>query len=361
MSRAYNFSAGPAALPESVLVQVQDELLEWKGERASVMEVSHRGQAFIDCAAEAERDLRELMAVPDDYYVLFLQGGATTVSALLPLNLAGAQDGADYVLTGHWSEKALENAKPSLRTRVAASSKDGGYRGIPPVSEWQLDPKAAYVHYTPNETIHGVEFHDVPDAGAVPLVADFSSSLLSRPVDVSRFGVIYGGAQKNLGPAGLAIAIVRKDLLGKHGRELPPIFELLNQAKNDSMFNTPPTLSWYIVGLVLKWLKAEGGAAVIGARNAAKAELLYAAIDGSGGYYRNPVDPAARSRMNVPFVLHDAALDKPFLKEAEAAGLLGLKGHRALGGMRASIYNAMPLAGVQALVDFMADFRRRNG
>jgi len=361
MSRAYNFSAGPAALPESVLVQVRDELLEWNAERASVMEVSHRGQAFIDCAAACERDLRELMAIPDDYHVLFLQGGATTLSALLPLNLAGADASADYVLTGHWSEKALENAKPSLHTRVAASGKNGGYRGIPPVSSWQVDPKAAFLHYTPNETIHGVEFHDIPDVGGVPLVADFSSSLLSGPVDVSRFGAIYGGAQKNLGPAGIAIAIVRKDLLGKHGRNLPPIFDLANQAANDSMFNTPATLSWYIVGLVLKWLKEMGGAEAIGARNARKSELLYAAIDGSGGFYRNQVEPAARSRMNVPFVLPDAALDKPFLKEAEAAGLLGLKGHRALGGMRASIYNAMPLAGVQALVDFMADFQARHG
>src|SRR4249919_269775 len=361
MSRAFNFSAGPATLPESVLVQVKEELLEWQGERASVMEVSHRGKAFIDCAANAERDLRELMAVPDDYHVLFLQGGATALAALLPLNLAGPDASADYVLTGHWGEKALENAKPSLRTRVAASGKEGGYRGIPPVASWQLDPQAAFVHYTPNETIHGVEFHDVPDVGDVPLVADFSSSLLSRPVDVARFGVIYGGAQKNLGPAGITIAIVRKDLLGKHGRALPPIFELANQAGNDSMFNTPPTLSWYIVGLVLQWLKEIGGAEAVGVRNARKAELLYAAIDGSGGYYRNQVDVDARSRMNVPFVLSDAALDKPFLAEAEAAGLLGLKGHRALGGMRASIYNAMPIAGVQALVDFMADFRNRNG
>jgi phosphoserine aminotransferase len=359
MSRAFNFSAGPAALPETVLQQVREELLEWQGERASVMEVSHRGQAFIDCAAEAERDLRELMDVPDDYHVLFLQGGATTLSALLPLNLAGPKATADYVLTGHWGEKALENAKPSLKARIAASAKEGDYRGLP--SEWKFDPKAAFVHYTPNETIHGVEFHDIPDTGKVPLVADFSSSLLSQPVDVSRFGVIYGGAQKNLGPAGLAIAIVRKDLLGKHGRELPPIFDLVNQANNDSMFNTPPTLSWYIVGLVLKWIKEMGGAAAMGVRNGRKAELLYAAIDDSEGFYRNQVDPGARSRMNVPFVLPDAALDKPFLKEAEAAGLLGLKGHRALGGMRASIYNAMPMAGVQALVDFMTDFRTRHG
>ena len=361
MSRAYNFSAGPAALPESVLVQVREELLEWNAERASVMEVSHRGQAFIDAAAECERDLRDLLAVPDDYHVLFLQGGATMLSALLPLNLAGPQASADYVLTGHWSEKALENASPSLHTRVVATGKEGGYRSIPPVSSWQFDPNAAFLHYTPNETIHGVEFRFVPEVGKVPLVADFSSSFLSEPIDVSRFGVIYGGAQKNLGPAGLAIAIVRKDLLGRHGRNLPPIFDLANQANNDSMFNTPPTLSWYIVGLVLKWLKEMGGAEAIGVRNGRKSELLYAAIDGSGGFYRNDIDPAARSRMNVPFVLTDAALDKPFLKEAQEAGLLGLKGHRALGGMRASIYNAMPLNGVQALVDFMSDFQDRHG
>jgi phosphoserine aminotransferase len=361
MTRAFNFSAGPAALPEPVLRQVQAELLEWKDERASVMEVSHRGQAFIDCAADAERDLRELMGVPDDYAVLFTQGGATTLQALLPINLAGPGATADYVLTGHWGEKALDNARPVLKTNIAASGKAGGYTGIPARADWQLTPGAAFVHYTPNETIHGVEFHDVPDTGGVPLVADMSSNILARPVDVAKFGVIYAGAQKNLGPSGLAICVVRRELLGRHGRELPPIFELRNQADNDSMFNTPATLSWYIVGLVLKWLKAEGGAAAIGERNAAKAALLYSAIDDSGGYYRNLVEPAARSRMNVPFVLSDAALDKPFLKEAEAAGLLGLKGHRALGGMRASIYNAMPLAGVQALVDFMADFRKRNG
>jgi phosphoserine aminotransferase len=361
MSRAFNFSAGPAALPESVLRQAQAELLEWGGERASVMEVSHRGQAFIDCAAQAESDLRELMGVPDDYAVLFLQGGATTVSALLPINLAGAEASADYVLTGHWGEKALENARPSLHTRVAASGKAGGWRAIPDPATWELDPNAAYLHYTPNETIHGVEFRFVPDSGNVPLVADFSSSLLSEPVDVSRFGVIYGGAQKNLGPAGLTLAIARRDLLGRHGRELPPIFELANQAKNDSMFNTPPTFAWYLVGLVLKWLKTQGGAAGIGAANARKSALLYGAIDGSGGFYRNEVEHGARSRMNVPFFLPDAALDKPFLKEAEAAGLLGLKGHRAVGGMRASLYNAMSEAGVQALVDFMADFRQRQG
>jgi phosphoserine aminotransferase len=325
------------------------------------MEVSHRGQAFIDCAAEAERDLRTLMGVPDDYHVLFLQGGATALAALLPLNLAGPDAVADYVLTGHWGEKALENAKPSIRARIAASSKAGGYRGLPPRAEWQLDPSAAYVHYTPNETIHGVEIHDIPDVGDVPLIADFSSSLLSRPVDVSRFGVIYGGAQKNLGPAGLTLAIVRKDLLGRHGRALPPIFDLENQAKNDSMFNTPPTFAWYVVGLVLKWIAGQGGVEAIGEVNARKAAHLYAAIDGSGGFYRNLVEAECRSRMNVPFVLPDPAFDKPFLKGAEEAGLLGLKGHRALGGMRASIYNAVPFEAVEALVAYMADFQRRQG
>jgi phosphoserine aminotransferase len=361
MSRAFNFSAGPAALPEPVLHQVRDELLEWNGERASVMEVSHRGQAFIDCAAATERDLRELMGIPDDYHVLFLQGGATTLAALLPLNLAGPGDTADFVLTGHWGEKALENARPSMHVHVAASARDGGYTSIPARGDWNLTPGAAFVHYTPNETIHGVEFHDVPEVGGVPLVADMSSNFLSRPIDVSRFGVLYGGAQKNLGPAGLSLAIIRKSLLGRHGRDLPPIFDLENQARHDSMFNTPPTFAWYMLGLVLQWIRAQGGAAAMGERNARKAALLYSAIDGSGGFYRNPVAPDARSTMNVPFFLADAALDAAFLQQAKAAGLLGLKGHRALGGMRASIYNAMPVAGVQALVDFMADFARRNG
>jgi len=361
MSRAFNFSAGPAALPESVLRQVQAELLEWQGERASVMEVSHRGQAFIDCAVAAERDLRELMAIPDDYAVLFLQGGATTLSALLPLNLAGPGQAADFVLTGHWGEKALDNARPSIKAHVAASASEGGYTSIPARETWRLTPGAAFLHYTPNETIHGVEFHDIPDVGDVPLVADVSSNILSRPIDVRRFGVLYGGAQKNLGPAGLALAIVRRDLLGKHGRELPPIFDLVNHANNDSMFNTPPTFAWYMLGLVLQWLKAQGGAEAMGERNARKAALLYSAIDGSGGFYRNTVAIDARSWMNVPFFLPDAALDKPFVQEAVAAGLLGLKGHRAVGGMRASMYNAMPEAGVQALVDFMSDFARRQG
>ena len=361
MSRAFNFSAGPATLPEAVLRQVQAEMLEWKGERASVMEVSHRGQAFIDCAAEAECDLRALMAIPDAYHVLFLQGGATTLAALLPMNLAGPGATADYVLTGHWGEKALDNARPLLRANVAASGRGGGYTAIPARDGWVLTPGAAYVHYTSNETIHGVEFPDVPEVGDVPLVADMSSNFLSAPLDVSRFGVLYGGAQKNLGPSGLAIAIIRKDLLGRHGRDLPPILDLVNQAKNDSMFNTPPTFAWYVLGLVLQWAKGQGGVDAIGAANARKAARLYAAIDGSGGFYRNTVEASARSRMNVPFFLPDAKLDAEFLEGAEAAGLLGLKGHRAVGGMRASLYNAMPEAGVQALADYMAGFAQTRG
>ena len=361
MSRAFNFSAGPATLPESVLMQVQQEMLEWQGERASVMEVSHRGKAFVDCAAQAEADMRELLGISDNYAVLFLQGGATTVSALFPMNMARQDQVGEYLLTGHWSEKALENANASVTTHVVASDKQNGYRSIPDVSQWQRASNSAYFHYTSNETIHGVEFPNIPDIEDVPLVADFSSNFLAKPVDVSRFGMIYAGAQKNLGPAGIVIVIVRKDLLGKHQRNLPPILDWQNQVKNDSMFNTPATLPWYIVGLVLRWMKAEGGLQVFAERNAAKSALLYQRIDQSAGFYRNEVSVAARSVMNIPFMLKDEALDKAFLKESEQAGLMGLKGHRALGGMRASIYNAMPLAGVQALADFMNDFAVRNG
>ena len=360
MSRAFNFSAGPAALPAAVLEQVQHELLEWQGERASVMEVSHRGQAFIDCAAEAERDLRALMGVGGDYHALFLQGGATALAALLPLNLAGPDAVADYVLTGHWGEKALENARPSLRARVAATAKPEGYRGLPPRAQWELDPAAAYVHYTPNETIHGVEIHEVPEVGAVPLVADFSSSLLSRPVDVSRFGVIYGGAQKNLGPAGLTLVIVREDLLGHVRAGSPSLLDLKQQAEHDSMVNTPPTYAVYIAGLVFQWLKRQGGVAAIEQRNIQKANLLYDYLDATD-FYTNPVAKADRSRMNIPFTLPEPALDAPFLAGAHERGLLQLKGHRSVGGMRASIYNAMPVAGVQALVDYMRSFEKRHG
>ncbi|HEX7129378.1 MAG TPA: 3-phosphoserine/phosphohydroxythreonine transaminase [Rhodanobacteraceae bacterium] len=361
MSRGWNFSAGPAALPEAVLRRAQDELLEWNGAHASVMEVSHRGKAFEAMAAQAESDLRELLAIPADYKVLFLQGGATQHFAQIPMNLCADGQRADYIVTGHWSEKACKEAAIHARPHVAASSADEKFTAIPPRARWDLDRAAAYVHYTPNETIHGVEFHDVPDVGEVPLVADMSSDILSRPIDVSRFGLIYAGAQKNIGPSGLVVMIVREDLLARNPRPLPKIFRYAEHAAANSMLNTPNTWGWYLAGLTFQWLKEQGGLAAMERRNREKAETLYAAIDGSGGYYRNPVEPSARSRMNVPFVLHDDALDSTFLKEAEAAGLLALKGHRAVGGMRASLYNAMTIEGVRALCDFMGDFAQCHG
>jgi phosphoserine aminotransferase len=361
MSRAFNFSAGPATLPERVLRQAQDEMLEWRDSGASIVEHSHRGPEFIDVAARAEADLRTLMAIPEDYAVLFLGGGATTQQALIPLNIAAPGQAVDYVVSGHWGKTAIKQAKPYVDVRIAASSEAGGFRDIPARETWQLSADAAYVHITANETIHGVEFRDAPDTGDVPLVADFSSSIASEPIDVTKYGVIYAGAQKNLGPVGITVVIMRRDLLERVGQPRADIFTYASHAKNDSMLNTPPTWNWYMLGLNVKWMLDEGGVEEFARRSKAKAGLLYAAIDGSGGYYRNEVAPAVRSRMNVPFILHDEALDKPFLAEAKAAGLLALKGHRAVGGMRASLYNAMPVAGVQALVDFMQDFQRRHG
>jgi phosphoserine aminotransferase len=359
--RAYNFSAGPATLPEPVLRQAADEMLDWRGLGASVVEVSHRGAEFVAMAAEVEADLRTLLSVPHDYAVLFLAGGATTLQALLPLNLAAPGQAVDYVVTGHWGKTAIKQATPYVAVNIAANGEAGGFHDIPSPSEWRLSPAAAYVHVTANETIHGIEFREVPDTGVVPLVADFSSSIASEPIDVSRYGVVYGGAQKNLGPVGISFAIVRRDLLQREGQPRADIFDLRSHAAKESMLNTPPTWNWYLLGLTVKWMLDQGGVAEFGRRNARKSALLYAVIDGSGGYYRNEVVPAVRSRMNVPFFLHDPALDKSFLDESKAAGMIGLKGHRALGGMRASLYNAMPEAGVQALVDFMQDFRRRHG
>lgn len=361
MSRAFNFSAGPAALPESVLRQAQAEMLEWRDSGASIVEHSHRGAEFIEVAAQAEADLRTLMSIPSDYAVLFLGGGATTQQALIPLNIAAPGQAVDYVLSGHWGKTAVKQAKPYVDVRVAATSEAGGFRDIPARDTWQLTPDAAYVHITANETIHGVEFRDTPDVGDVPLVADFSSNIASEPVDISKYGVIYAGAQKNLGPVGITVVIIRKDLLERAGQPRADIFNYASHAKGESMLNTPPTWNWYMLGLNVKWMLDEGGVAEFARRSAAKSKLLYDAIDGSGGFYRNEVNPAVRSRMNVPFILHDDALDKPFLSEAKAAGLLALKGHRAVGGMRASIYNAMPVEGVQALVDFMQDFKQRHG
>lgn len=361
MSRAFNFSAGPATLPERVLRQAQDEMLEWGGSGASIVEHSHRGPEFIEVAARAEADLRTLMSIPEDYAVLFLGGGATTQQALIPLNFAAPGQAVDYIVSGHWGKTAIKQAKPYVDVRIAGSSEAGGFRDIPARETWQLSADAAYVHITANETIHGVEFRDTPDTGDVPLVADFSSSIASEPIDVTKYGVIYAGAQKNLGPVGITVVIVRRDLLERAGQPRADIFTYASHAKNDSMLNTPPTWNWYMLGLNVRWMLDEGGVEEFARRSRAKAELLYAAIDGSDGYYRNEVAPAVRSRMNVPFILHDEALDKPFLSEARAAGLLALKGHRAVGGMRASLYNAMPVEGVQALVDFMRDFRQRHG
>lgn len=361
MSRVFNFSAGPATLPERVLRQAQEEMLEWGDSGASIVEHSHRGPEFIEVAARAEADLRTLMSIPEDYAVLFLGGGATTQQALIPLNFAAPGQAVDYVVSGHWGKTAIKQAKPYVDVRIAASSEAGGFRDIPARETWQLSADAAYVHITANETIHGVEFRHAPDTGDVPLVADFSSSIASEPIDVTKYGVIYAGAQKNLGPVGITVVIVRRDLLERAGQPRADIFTYASHAKNDSMLNTPPTWNWYMLGLNVKWMLDEGGVEEFARRSRAKADLLYAAIDGSDGYYRNEVAPAARSRMNVPFILHDEALDKPFLSEARAAGLLALKGHRAVGGMRASLYNAMPVEGVQALVDFMRDFRQRHG
>jgi len=361
MSRAFNFSAGPATLPEPVLRTAQAEMLDWHGAGASIVELSHRGPEFIEVATRAEADLRALMAIPDDYAVLFLSGGATTAQALIPLNFANPGQAADYVVTGHWGKTALKQATPYVAAHVAANGEAGGYRDIPARAEWQLSADAAYVHYTANETIHGVEFRDIPSTGDVPLVADFSSSIASEPLDVAKFGILYAGAQKNLGPVGISVVIVRRELLERAGQPRAEILDYRAHAKGESMLNTPPSWNWYLLGLTVKWMLDEGGVAEFARRNARKTQALYAAIDGSGGFYRNEVAAAVRSRMNVPFFLHDEALDKPFLAQAQAAGLIGLKGHRALGGMRASIYNAMPEAGVAALVDFMRDFQAQHG
>jgi phosphoserine aminotransferase len=361
MSRAWNFSAGPAALPEDVLKRAQAELLEWDGAHASVMEISHRGKAFMDMAARVEADLRDLLGIPSNYKVLFLQGGATQHFAQIPMNLAVDGQRADYVVNGHWGEKAAGEAALYAAPHVAASSKGDGYRSIPDRAGWDLDPRSAYVHVTTNETIHGVEMREIPDVDDAPLVADMSSDILSHPLDVSKFGLIYAGAQKNIGPSGLVVMIVREDLLERHPRPLPRIFRYADHAAADSMLNTPNTWGWYLAGLTFQWLKQQGGLAEMARRNRVKSDALYAAIDGSGGYYTNRVALAARSRMNVIFNLRDAALEPAFVAEAAEAGLLALKGHRALGGIRASLYNAVPVEAARALCDFMTEFRRTHG
>ncbi|MBN7798930.1 3-phosphoserine/phosphohydroxythreonine transaminase [Parahaliea mediterranea] len=359
MSRKHNFCAGPAALPESVLQTAREEMLDWHGAGLSVMEMSHRSPEVVGIAERAEAALRELLGIGDDYAVLFLQGGASTQFSAVPLNLLGDKRSADYVNTGQWSKKAIAEGKRYAEVNVVASAEDSNFSIIPAQESWQLGADAAYLHYTPNETIGGVEYFWVPEVDA-PLVADMSSTILSRPIDVSRFGAIYAGAQKNIGPAGLTLVIVRRDLLGRASELCPAMLNWQVAADNDSMYNTPPTYALYLAGLVFDWLKAQGGLAAMETINRRKAEKLYAAIDGSG-FYANPVELASRSLMNVPFTLADDSLDKTFLAEAESADLLNLKGHRSVGGMRASIYNAVSEASVDALIAFMQDFEQRYG
>ena len=360
MTRVFNFSAGPAALPEPVLRQAADEMMDWHGCGMSVMEMSHRGPEFIAIAAEAEALLRELLAVPANYKVLFMQGGAIGENAIVPMNLLRGKTSIDFVDTGEWSKKSMKEAKKYAKVNVVASAADSAYTTIPARATWKLDPHAAYVHICSNETIGGVEYHCTPDVGDVPLVADMSSSILSRPVEVAKYGLIYGGAQKNIGPAGLTIVIVRDDLIGQALPITPSAFDYKTVADNDSMYNTPPTYAIYIAGLVFRWLKSQGGLTAVARNNAAKAALLYDHLDASS-FFSSPVARDCRSLMNVPFKLRDDTLDGVFLKGAEARGMVQLKGHRSVGGMRASIYNAMPLAGVQSLVAYLKEFEAQHG
>jgi len=360
MSRLFNFSAGPSTLPESVLKQAQEEMLDWRDTGMSVMEMSHRGKEFIAIAEELKNDLVEVLKIPDNYQVLFLQGGATGQFSGIPQNILRGKSKACYVNTGAWSTKAIKEANKHCEVIISASSEGSKFTDIPDYSSWKVDPQAAYLHYTDNETIHGVEFQDVPELGDLPLVCDMSSNILSRQVDVDKFGIIYAGSQKNMGPAGVTVVIVRDDLIGHAESKLASVLDYAQQAKNDSMLNTPATYNWYLVGLVVKWLKETGGIKAMEARNQVKAEKLYQVIDQSS-LYSNPVKKQFRSRMNVPFVLADAELDKAFLSLAAKNGLSSLKGHRSVGGMRASIYNAMPEQGVDALIEFMQEFERTQG
>lgn len=360
MGRVYNFSPGPAVLPPQVMEQAQAEFLDWGGTGISVMEVSHRSPEFMDLAAQSEADLRELLAISENYKVLFLQGGATLQFAAVPLNLATPDQVADYVVTGSWGKKAKTEASRFVQVNVAADAAASHYTTVPNPATWRVTDNAAYLHCTPNETIGGVEMHSIPEVSEAPVVADMSSTLLSRPVDVSRFGLIYAGAQKNIGQAGLTVVIVREDLIGHAVAQTPGVADYRVMADSDSMWNTPATYSWYMASLVFKWLKAQGGLESIAQRNDAKSVKLYSAIDATD-FYTNPVEFEYRSRMNIPFTLPDAALDSIFVKESKAAGLINLKGHRSVGGLRASIYNAMPEEGVDALVAFMADFEARHG
>lgn len=363
MSRIWNFSAGPSALPLPVLEQAQSELLDWQGIGASVMEISHRGAEFMALAESIEADFRRLLAIPDDYHVLFTTGGATMAQALIPLNIASNGQRADYVVTGHWSNTAIKQARPYVDVREIASSAEDGFRSTPPASEWKHSHDAAYLHYTANETIHGVAIRQAPSlpSDAAPLVVDFSSSIASEPIDVSQYGIIYAGAQKNLGPVGISVVIIRKDLLERDGQHRADILDYRSHASRDSMLNTPPTFNWYLLGLTVRWMLEQGGTSEFRNRNESKAATLYETIDGSGGFYRNEIAESARSIMNVPFFLPTPELDALFVAESRKNNMLGLKGHKAIGGIRASIYNAMPLEGVQVLSSFMREFQRTHG
>ncbi len=359
MSETYNFSAGPAMLPKPVLRQIQEELLEYDNAKASVMEISHRGVDFMALAQKAEQDLRDLMTIPSNYKVLFLQGGASAQFSMVPINLLRGKNTANYANTGHWSVKAIAEAQRYSKVNICTDSSANKFTDIEDFSNWQIDESAAYLHYTPNETIAGLEFDFIPEVD-MPVVADMSSTILSREIDVSKFGVIYAGAQKNIGPAGLTIVIVREDLIGEVVPKQPILFDYTTQANNDSMYNTPSTFPWYAAGRVFEWLKEKGGIAEMAKINERKANKLYQAIDQSG-FYSNPVNPKYRSWMNVPFILADNSLDKLFLEKSYNANLLALKGHKSVGGMRASIYNAMPESGVDTLIEFMADFEKQHG
>jgi phosphoserine aminotransferase len=359
--RPFNFSAGPAALPEEVLRQAADEMLDWHGAGMSVMEMSHRGKEFTQIATQAEADLRELLAVPANYRILFMQGGAIAENAIIPLNLLGDKKTADYIVTGTWSAKSFKEAKKYCTPHLVAGALAGPYHAVPPEPTFQYSDDPAYLFLCSNETIDGVEFNDLPDVRHdLPIVADMSSNILSRPIDVSQYGLIFGGAQKNIGPAGLTLVIIRDDLLDRALPVCPSAFEYKTVAANGSMYNTPPTYGIYIAGLVFQWLKRQGGLVEVERRNIAKADLLYGYLD-STEFYQTRVEIPFRSRMNVPFFLRDESLNEAFLAGAKDAGLLQLKGHKSVGGMRASIYNAMPLAGVQALVAFMKEFERTHG
>ena len=360
MARNFNFSAGPAMLPTAVIERAREEMLDWNGSGMSVMEMSHRGKEFVSIAEKAEADFREILSIPDNYKVLFLQGGASSQFAMIPLNLLRGKKNADYLNTGMWSKKAIAEAKRFCNVNLAGDTSADNFTSVPDQNSLNLDPDAAYVHYTPNETIGGVEFGYVPETGNVPLVADMSSTILSRPVDVSKFGIIYAGAQKNIGPSGLTIVIIREDLIGDPADGVPTMFNYATHADAGSMYNTPPTYNWYIAGLVFEWIKDQGGLSAMAEINRRKAGKLYAAIDNSG-FYANPVAENARSWMNIPFTLANSDLDKEFLSGAGARGLLTLKGHRSVGGMRASIYNAMPEEGVDILISYMHEFEQTNG